>query len=115
MISAGQLNQKIKLLHPKLNSSGIVIPSEEGEVYKEVWANIRPITAREQMRNQLEVQSLNFTVLIRYTSGITQQDYVIYKGLRYLIYSIELGPNEDYIILAISYDSQYMRNKVMTS
>lgn len=115
MISAGQLNQRIKLLHPVVNSSGVVIPSEEGTEYKSVWANVRPITAREQMRNQLEVQSLNFTVLIRYVSGITQQDYVIYKGLRYLINSIELSPDNDYIILAITYDSQYMRNKVLTS
>lgn len=80
------------------------------------WANVRTITAREQIRNGLEIQDHTFTVLCRYFSGLsTATCRMKMNDLWYFITSIESNKRDNRMILSVALDSRLNQNEDITT
>ena len=95
MIEAGRLNKQITIYE-----------SDGTTVVATVWANVRPVTSREQMRSNMEIVSDMFTVLIRYRPGLNTSQKVLYRGYCYNINSMTVDPQEQSIILTLTLDTE---------
>ena len=84
----------------KLNSR-ITITSHAGVELFSCWADVRPITTREQLRNGNVIANDMMTVMIRYRSGINTTLKMLYKGITYDIISITDSYKDDNIILTV--------------
>lgn len=94
MIESGKLNRRIDILQYDLTD------------YISVWANIRPITTREMLRNGALVSDDMFTVMIRFISGINITQKVRYGNRIYNIINISEDYDNNCIILTIESDGQ---------
>lgn len=109
MIDAGSLRERIEIFLPK-EAAPSYADLENYEFFRAVWADVRPVTAREQMRSGLEVQSGQFTVRIRYLSGVASDALVRYRELFYRVGSLQRDPAEGALTLALTYDPQLNGN-----
>ena len=95
MIEAGRLNERLTLL------------ASDGQTeIATVHADVRPVTAREQLRNGAEIVTDLFTALIRYRQGLSTALKVRYKGYVYNVASITIDPREASAILTLTLDSE---------
>lgn len=92
MIEAGRLSEKITLI--------------DGTTETTVWADVRPVTAREQLRNGAEIVTDLFTALIRYRQGLSTAIKVRYKSYTYNVASITVDPATASAILTLTLDSE---------
>jgi SPP1 family predicted phage head-tail adaptor len=95
MIEAGRLKDRISIYSQDLQT-----------LIATVWANVRPVTSREMMRNQMEIVSDMFTVLIRYRSGLNTAQKVLWQSHYYNIQAMTVDPADQSIILTLTLDPQ---------
>lgn len=103
-IAAGKLDTRITLLRP----SRSVISGQNRTTYtdyKTVWANVRQITFRESMAAQVQLQNETYTIIIRYTPGITPDWAVRMKGLRYRVLTVNADKAAGILTLGIELDN----------
>ncbi len=112
-IDAGRLNQRISIYKPVANS--LLRSEEDFELFSTVWADVRAVTAREQMRSGLEIQDGQFTIQIRYLTGVSMDCIIKYGSLYYEIDSIQVDPQQASIIIAVSYHANLNQNEKFTT
>lgn len=98
MINAGKLNTRIKIFN------------SEGSVVSQCWASVRPISAKEQIRNNVEIVNDLYTVLIRYRPNIDATMYVEYQHALYDIIAINADKQSDEIYLTIQFSNKNEEN-----
>ena len=113
MIESGKLRSRIKIF------------DHNNDEVCEVWADVRPITTREQLRSQVDImtdvltrEQLRsqvdimtdvFTVQIRYRSGLNSTMRVQYKDIMYDIVGITDSYVDDSIIITMEMDKSTNR------
>ena len=102
---AGKLDTRITLLRPITTVDAAGAHITEFETVAETWANVRPITFREIMKSQIELQTDTYTILIRYRAGITPAWCVNLRGKRYRILTINADRSAGQIILGVELDN----------
>lgn len=98
MISAGRLNQKITFVNKDLSE------------IKTVHANVLAISSREQLRNGAEVVTDTYTVLIRYTKGISPSLLIKWQNCIYEIIGMNANHEDNSIYLTITYSARNDKN-----
>lgn len=103
-IAAGKLDTRITLLQP---ARTIIAGANKITYtdYKTVWANTRQITFRESMAAQVQLQNETYTIIIRYTPGITPDWAVRMKGLRYRVLTVNADKAAGILTLGIELDN----------
>lgn len=112
-MDAGKLNQRISIYAPLANSGLRSI--DDFSLLDTVWADVRAVTAREQIRSGVEVQSGVFTVMIRYLRGITMDCVIKYGDFYYSIDSLQVDPIRAEITLAVVYHANLNQNTRLSS
>lgn len=92
MIETGKLNRRIEILNYDLTP------------LFQVWANIRPVTSREMMRNGALISDDLFTIAIRHMSGLNITQKVLYRDRIYNIINISEDYDNDMIIITVTSD-----------
>ncbi|AFM40330.1 phage head-tail adaptor, putative, SPP1 family [Desulfosporosinus acidiphilus SJ4] len=102
-MNPGILRHKINILTTTegTNEAGdtILIPS----VYKTVWASVSPVSGKDYLEAKKLQAELTYKFILRYTSGVTPDMQIEFKGRIFLIQDI-LNPleiNETIEIMAI--------------
>jgi SPP1 family predicted phage head-tail adaptor len=105
ILGAGKLDKKIKLFEPsKTTDMGTHVTNYK--LKYTVWANIRQITLRELIRNNVEMQAETYTIYLRYKSGITNNWRVqLPNGNYYRILSINTDTGTGTMILGVELDN----------
>ena len=106
---AGRLDTRIALLRPVTTIDETGAHITEFETVAETWANVRPITFREIMKSQIELQTDTYTILIRYRAGITPAWCVNLRGKRYRILTINADRSAGQIILGVELDNSIIQ------
>lgn len=102
-MNPGILRHKITFLTTteETNEAGdtILIPA----VYKSVWASVSPVSGKDYLEAKKFQAELTYKFMIRYTSGITPDMQIEFKGRIFLIQDIlnPLETNETLEIMAI--------------
>lgn len=104
-VEAGRLDTRIGLMRPvqTVSATGAHVVIYAEPLY--VWANVRQLTLRENMKAQVQLQSETYTVLMRYRAGISPDWAVELHGRRYRIISINASRSEGQMILGIELDN----------
>ena len=76
-METGTLNERIQIYEPKAERN--LTSLDDYELSGTVWANVRAVTTRDQMRSGVDVQSGQITVLIRYLSGLSDDCLIWWK------------------------------------
>lgn len=97
IIPSGKLRSRIKLLDHNMNEIA------------SVWADVRPITTREMLRNGALIANDTYTVQIRYRSGLNTAMLVEYKSVMYNIIGITDDYASDNIIITMEMDTSTNR------
>jgi head-tail adaptor len=113
MIDAGILSERISIYVPKSEHYNLTTLSDY-ELLKTVWANVRQITTREQLRYGIDVQSGQMTVLIRYLAGISDDCLILWRGSYYSIDNISPDKAAGEILMGVSYSGLNENRKVVT-
>lgn len=100
--AAGNLNQRVSIYAPKPDAESYMTP-DNYDLLATVWADVREITAREQMRAGVDLQSGRMTVQIRFRSGISADCVVKWRGNFYGIDSVSSDRTRGEIIMGCSY------------
>lgn len=93
-ISAGELDTKIRLYTPDLSE------------FCSIYASISPITAREQLKNGLEIINDQYRVKIRYRPLVSCANWLFWNDCYYNILSCEADKRDGYIFLTVTLDAQ---------
>lgn len=82
MIAAGELNRRIRLLSPShsVNGAGEHVTTWTSPTVNEVWANVRTLTGREMVRNDLVDGVVTYLVRVRYRADIRPDWRIEYAG-----------------------------------
>lgn len=81
MIAAGRLNKRVQI------QQQVDIKNQVGHTAKRdwdtvatVWASITPISGREIMASQRELGEITHRIRMRFRSGITAKNRIVYRG-----------------------------------
>lgn len=113
MTDAGILNERISIYVPKGEHYNLTSLSDY-ELMKTVWANVRQITTREQLRSGIDVQSGQMTVLIRYVAGVSDDCLILWRGSYYSIDNLTPDKPAGEILMGVSYSGLNENRKVVT-
>ena len=100
-METGKLNERIRIYEPKADGNQTSL--EDYELAGSVWADVRQVTTRDQMRSGIEVQSGQLTVLIRYLSGLSDDCLIEWNGRFYGIDNLTADRHKGEILLGCSY------------
>ena len=111
-METGKMNDRIRIYEPK---AGMNLTSlDDYELAGSVWANVRAVTTRDQMRSGIEVQSGQLTVLIRYLSGLSDDCLIEWNGRFYGIDNLSPDRHKGEILIGCSY-SGLNENQMITT
>ena len=111
-METGKLNDRIRIYEPK---AGMNLTSlDDYELAGSVWANVRAVTTRDQMRSGIEVQSGQLTVLIRYLSGLSDDCLIEWNGRFYGIDNLSSDRHKGEILLGCSYSGLNENQRITT-
>ena len=111
-METGKLNERIIIYEPK--SDGNQTSLEDYELAGSVWADVRQVTTRDQMRSGIEVQSGQLTVLIRYLSGLSDDCLIEWNGRFYGIDNPTADRRKGEILLGCSYSGLNENQRITT-
>ena len=111
-METGKLNERIRIYEPK--SDGNQTSLEDYELAGSVWADVRQVTTRDQMRSSIEVQSGQLTVLIRYLSGLSDDCLIEWNGRFYGIDNLSSDRHKGEILLGCSYSGLNENQRITT-
>lgn len=100
-METGELTERIQIYAPKPNSN--LTSLDDFEPFLKLWANVRQITTREQMRSGIDVQSGQMTVLTRFIKGLSDDCLIKWRDKFYAIDSLSPDSRKGEIILGCSY------------
>ena len=99
-MQAGDLDQRVTLRRKNTTPNDYGTLVEEIEDLTTVWANVRPMSGRERDRAQQTESAANYLVTIRYRTGLTEHDFVVWRGAEMNIRFIrDSGPGEEWLSL----------------
>jgi len=111
-METGKLNERIRIYEPKADGNQTSL--EDYELAGSVWADVRQVTTRDQMRSGIEVQSGQLTVLIRYLSGLSDDCLIEWNGRFYGIDNLSSDRHKGEILLGCSYSGLNENQKITT-
>ena len=111
-METGKLNERIRIYEPKADGNQTSL--EDYELAGSVWADIRQVTTRDQMRSGIEVQSGQLTVLIRYLSGLSDDCLIEWNGRFYGIDNLTADRRKGEILLGCSYSGLNENQRITT-
>ena len=100
-METGTLNERIQIYEPKAERN--LTSLDDYELAGTVWANVRQVTTRDQMRSGVEVQSGQITILIRYLAGLSDDCLIEWNGKFYGIDNLSPDRHKGEILLGCSY------------
>lgn len=100
-METGTLNERIQIYEPKAERN--LTNLDDYALSGTVWANVRSVTTRDQMRSGIDVQSGQITVLIRYLSGLSDDCLIEWNGKFYGIDNLSPDRHKGEILLGCSY------------
>lgn len=111
-METGKLDERIKIYEPK--AEGNQTSLEDYELAGSVWADVRQVTTRDQMRSGIDVQSGQLTILIRYVTGLSDDCLIEWNGRFYGIDNLAADRKKGEIQLGCSY-SGFNENQRITT
>ena len=111
-METGKLNERIRIYEPK--SDGNQTSLEDYELAGSVWADVRQVTTRDQMRSGIEVQSGQLTVLIRYLSGLSDDCLIEWNCRFYGIDNLTADRRKGEILIGCSYSGLNENQRITT-
>ena len=111
-METGTLNERIQIYEPKAERN--LTSLDDYELSGTVWANVRSITTRDQMRSGIDVQSGQITVLIRYLSGLSDDCLILWNDKFYGIDNLSADKHKGEILLGCN-DSGLNDNQRITT
>lgn len=111
-METGKLNERISIYEPKADGNQTSL--EDYELAGSVWADVRQVTTRDQMRSGIEVQSGQLTVLIRYLSGLSDDCLIEWNGRFYGIDNLSSDRHKGEILLGCSYSGLNENQRITT-
>lgn len=111
-MDAGALTERISIYTP---ISGRNLTSlDDYELSGSVWANVRQITTRDQMRSGVDIQSGQMTVLIRYISNLSDDCLILWNGSYYAIDNLSPNRQKGEILMGVSYSGMNENQRLTT-
>ena len=111
-METGKLNERVRIYEPKADGNQTSL--EDYELAGSVWADVRQVTTRDQMRSGIEVQSGQLTVLIRYLSGLSDDCLIEWNGRFYGIDNLSSDRHKGEILLGCSYSGLNENQRITT-
>ena len=111
-METGKLNERIRIYEPKADCNQTSL--EDYELAGSVWADVRQVTTRDQMRSGIEIQSGQLTVLIRYLSGLSDDCLIEWNGRFYGIDNLTADRRKGEILLGCSYSGLNENQRITT-
>lgn len=111
-METGKLNERIRIYEPKADGNQTSL--EDYELAGSVWADVRQVTTRDQMRSGIEVQSGQLTVLIRYLSGLSDDCLIEWNGRFYGIDNLSSDRHKGETLLGCSYSGLNENQRITT-
>ena len=111
-METGTLNERIQIYEPKAERN--LTSLDDYELSGTVWANVRSVTTRDQMRSGIDVQSGQITVLIRYLSGLSDDCLIEWNGKFYGIDNLTADKHKGEILLGCSYSGLNDNQRIST-
>ena len=111
-METGKLNERIRIYEPKADGNQTSL--EDYELAGSVWADVRQVTTRDQMRSGIEIQSGQLTVLIRYVSGLSDDCLIEWNGRFYGIDNLTADRRKGEILLGCSYSGLNENQRITT-
>lgn len=100
-METGTLNERIQIYEPKAERN--LTNLDDYALSGTVWANVRSVTTRDQMRSGIDVQSGQITILIRYLAGLSDDCLIEWNGKFYGIDNLSPDRHKGEILLGCSY------------
>ena len=111
-METGTLNERIQIYEPKAERN--LTNLDDYELSGTVWANVRSVTTRDQMRNGVDVQSGQITILIRYLAGLSDDCLIEWNGKFYGIDNLSPDKHKGEILLGCSYSGLNDNQRITT-
>ena len=111
-METGTLNERIQIYEPKAERN--LTSLDDYELSGTVWANVRSVTTRDQMRSGIDVQSGQITVLIRYLSGLSDDCLIRWKNQLFSIDNLSADRHKGEILLGCSYSGFNDNQRITT-
>lgn len=111
-METGKLNERIRIYEPKADGNQTSL--EDYELAGSVWADVRQVTTRDQMRSGIEIQSGQLTVLIRYVFGLSDDCLIEWNGRFYGIDNLSSDRHKGEILLGCSYSGLNENQRITT-
>lgn len=87
-LAAGNLDKRISLQSPTQTRTADGGVTESFEEEAEVWAEIKPVSAREHVSGNQITQDITHKIKIRYYSGITPSWRIVFDSRVFNIHSV---------------------------
>ena len=111
-METGTLNERIQIYEPKAERN--LTSLDDYELSGSVWANVRAVTTRDQMRSGVDVQSGQITVLIRYLSGLSDDCLIRWNEKIFSIDNLSADRHKGEILLGCSYSRLNDNQRITT-
>lgn len=111
-METGTLNERIQIYEPKAERN--LTSLDDYELSGTVWANVRSVTTRDQMRSGIDVQSGQITVLIRYLSGLSDDCLIRWKDKFFNIDNLSADRHKGEILLGCNYSGLNDNQRITT-
>ena len=87
-MKVGRMRYRIRIQSPSDETDIYANPKDEWTVFKEVWADIVPVSGREYFAAQQAVSETQFKIYIRYLEGVSPKMRVLEKDTAYEILAV---------------------------
>lgn len=111
-METGNLTERITIFTPAQDCK--LTSLDDFEEFKTVWASVREVTTREQMRSHIEIQSGQITVQIRYLSGLSDDSLIRWRNRYYSITNLSADRRKGEILLGCSLSGLNENTRVTT-
>ena len=111
-METGTLNERIQIYEPKAEWN--LTSLDDYALSGSVWANVRSVTTRDQIRSGIDVQSGQITVLIRYLSGLSDDCLIRWNDKFYGIDNLSADKHKGEILLGCSYSGFNDNQRITT-
>lgn len=87
-MKVGRMRYRIKIQSPSDETDIYANPKDEWIDFKEVWADIVPVSGREYFAAQQAMSETQFKIYIRYLGGVTQKMRILNGDVAYEILTV---------------------------
>ena len=87
-MKVGKMRYRITLQIPTDETDMYANPKEEWTDFKEVWADIVPVSGREYFAAEQAMSETQYKIYIRYLDGVTQKMRILHGDVAYEILTV---------------------------